>query len=55
VDVIVDPELIADYSHEVATLSLEMTRRPLSQILAQISGHWRQDRRNAHGGNRKLA
>jgi hypothetical protein len=55
VDVIVDPELIADCSHEVATLSLEMTRRPPSQILGQISGHWRQDRRNAHGGDRELA
>jgi phosphate transport system protein len=35
-DAIVDLELIADYSNEIAMLSLEMTRKPMSQILAQI-------------------
>ena len=36
-DAIVDLELIADYANEIATLNLEMTRRPLSQILVQIA------------------
>ena len=36
-DAIVDLELIADYANEIAALSLEMTRRPMSQILAQVS------------------
>jgi phosphate transport system protein len=36
-DAIVDLELIADYANEIATLSLEMTRRPMSQVLAQMA------------------
>jgi phosphate transport system protein len=36
-DAIVDLELIADYANEIASLNLEMTRRPMSQVLAQIS------------------
>jgi phosphate transport system protein len=36
-DAIVDLELIADYANEIAALCLEMTRRPMSQILAQIA------------------
>jgi len=36
-DAIVDLELIADYANEIAALNLEMTRRPMSQVLAQIS------------------
>jgi phosphate transport system protein len=36
-DAIVDLELIADYANEIASLSLEMTRRPMSQVLAQIA------------------
>ncbi len=36
-DAIVDLELIADYANEIAALSLEMTRRPMSQVVAQIS------------------
>jgi len=35
-EAIVDLELIADYANEIAALSLEMTRRPMSQILAQV-------------------
>lgn len=36
-DAIVDLELIADYANEIAALCLDMTRRPMSQILGQIS------------------
>ena len=36
-EAIVDLELIADYANEVAQLSLEMSRKPMSQILAQVS------------------
>jgi phosphate transport system protein len=36
-DAIVELELIADYAYEIATLNLEMTRRPMSQVLTQIS------------------
>jgi len=36
-EAIVDLELIADYANEIAQLSLEMTRKPMSQILAQVS------------------
>jgi phosphate transport system protein len=36
-DAIVDLELIADYANEIASLCLEMTRRPMSQVLAQIA------------------
>src|SRR5579871_3987697 len=34
---IVDLELIADYANEIAALSLEMTRRPMSQVIAQVT------------------
>jgi phosphate transport system protein len=36
-DAIVDLELIADYANEIASLNLEMTRRPMSQVLVQVS------------------
>jgi phosphate transport system protein len=34
---IVDVELIADYANEIAALNLEITRRPMSQVIAQIT------------------
>lgn len=36
-EAIVDLELIADYANEVAMLSLEMTRKPMTQVIGQIT------------------